>query len=106
MNNARNLNFVTKICSNYQVDTTTICLGSEWVHTCAVMPIMEMQYVDGQHKHPTGVEVFQDPHDMDRSIYPVIDCVLNVAHFYTDFVFVPGVAAFDECPKKRQRFQG
>ena len=22
-----------------------------------------------------------------------------MAHFYTDFVFVPGVAAFDECPK-------
>ena len=45
--------------------------------------------VFGQHEQPNVVEDFQDLHDMDRSIYPVIDCVLNVAHFYTDFVLFP-----------------
>ena len=61
--------------------------------------IMEIQDIEGSDEKPNIVENLQYPHDMDRGIYPVLDCVLNVAHFYMDSVFVPGVGAYKECPK-------
>ena len=60
--------------------------------------IMDGQDLEQPSESPTFVESAQYPHDMDKGIYPVLDCILNVAHFYTDFVFVPGAAAFDMCP--------
>ena len=39
------------------------------------------------------------PHDMERGIYPVLDCILNVAHFYSDHICVPHIASYDEYPE-------
>ena len=61
--------------------------------------IMEIQDIEGSAEKANIVEHLPYPHDMDRGINPVLDCVINVAHFYTDYVFVPGVAAYEECPK-------
>ena len=65
--------------------------------------IMDIQDIEGSDEKPNLVENLQYPHGMARGIYPVLDCVLNVAHFYTKYVFVPGVAAYKWCPKL-QRF--
>ena len=60
--------------------------------------VMEKQDLEGLVDKVNAVERKEYPHDMDRGIYPVLDCIFNVAHFYTNHIYVPRVAAYDECP--------
>ena len=61
--------------------------------------ILEIQDNEGSAEKLKIVENLQYAHDMDRGVYPVLDYILNVAHFYIDYVFVPSIAAYKECPK-------
>ena len=60
---------------------------------------MEKQELDRSVEKPTDVRRSEYSHDMERGIYPVLDCILIVAHFYSDYIYVPGVATYDECPE-------
>ena len=73
--------------------TTIMYPQVEYYHS-----IMEIQELQEPSVTPNVVEKAKFPHDMDRGIDPVLDCIVNVAHFYTDFVYVPGVSTVDECP--------
>ena len=79
-------------CSCYKC-TTIMYPEVEMYHR-----IMDDKDLEESAESPTLVNVAQYPHDMDRGIYPVLDCILNVAHFYADYVYVPGTATLDLTP--------
>ena len=61
--------------------------------------VMEKQELEGSIEKVNVVPRSEYQADMDRGIYPVLDCIINVAHFYSDYIYVPGVATFDQCPE-------
>ena len=51
--------------------------------------VMEKQELEASVEKLNVVRRSEYPHDMDRGIYPVLDCILNVAHFYSGHIYVP-----------------
>ena len=60
--------------------------------------IMEQADIEGSDEKSPLLNVFPDENarlDTDESF---LSCVVHAAHFYTDYVYVPGVATYNEVP--------